>query len=56
VASDSAPAIGCAKTLATKATVVTMARFATLREASISATRLGIRMPRPPELMARMDT
>jgi hypothetical protein len=32
-----------------------MARFATLREASMSATRLGIRMPRPPELMAYLD-
>ena len=41
VASDSAPAIGCAKTLATNARVVTMARLATLRDSSMSATRLG---------------
>ena len=56
VASDSAPAIGWAKTLARNATVVTIARFPTLLASSRFATRLGIRMPRPPELMARMAT
>ena len=56
VASERAPASGWAKTLATKATVVTKARLPTLPASSMPATMLGSRMPRPPELIARMAT
>ena len=56
VVSDSAPAMGCAKMLAMKATVVTIARLPILPASSSPCTMLGRRMPLPPEFTARMAT
>jgi hypothetical protein len=42
--------------LARNATVVTIARLPIFEASSMSATRFGMRMPSPPELIARIDT